>query len=194
MRPTNKLIIIIEKTFSTLFWIFEVVKQKIPTWTHVKTSAANVGVNCIIWLNDSPSKSNITQPPQTCVVGSSIDAAIVTWIARNKSFNEHFDGFHFSVTRKGRKKLINWMQTRCNHAMIAIPRKRLKNASAMWYLLPHSITKIRDPLRSLLGIKRTSSCSNTWATLFGYKSSYKFECFCFSLKNVIIYDIEKNIN
>lgn len=71
----------------------------IHTWTHVRTRAANDGVNCIIWLNDSPSKSNITTPPQICVVGSSIDAAIATWIARNMSVNEHLSVFHFSANK-----------------------------------------------------------------------------------------------
>lgn len=68
------------------------------TWTQVSTSAANDGVNCMMWLNDSPSKSNITTPPQICVVGSSIDAAMATWIARNMSANEHLSVFHFSAS------------------------------------------------------------------------------------------------
>lgn len=40
-----------------------------------------------------------------------------------------------------------------------------------FYLLPHWMTKIRDPFRSRVGTKRTSSCSYTWITLFGYRSS-----------------------
>lgn len=66
------------------------------TWTHCSKSAAKFGVNCIIWVNDRPSKSKITVPPQICVVGSSIDAAIVTCTARNKSIKGHFDGFQRS--------------------------------------------------------------------------------------------------
>lgn len=66
------------------------------TWSHWRTSAAKVGVNCMMWVNDRPSKSRMTVPPQICVVGSSIEAAIVTWTARKRSGRLHFDGFHRS--------------------------------------------------------------------------------------------------
>lgn len=58
----------------------------------------------MIWFNDNPSKSKITAPPQICVFGSSIEAAMVTWTARKRSFNEHFDGFHLPM----------WIKTTCD--------------------------------------------------------------------------------
>ena len=74
------------------------------TWSHVRTRAAKDGVNCMIWVSDRPSKSKITQPPVICVVGSSIDAAIATWTARNKSTSEHLLGFHFSIKKESDKE------------------------------------------------------------------------------------------
>lgn len=143
------------------------------TWTHWSTNAANDGVNCMIWFNDNPLKSKITAPPQIWVFGSNIEAAMVTWIARNRSFSEHFDGFHFSVSNLKKKKHLKFGE---------INREKLIH----FYVRPHSIHKTREPLRSLTGISLTNSCSNTCLTLFGYKSSYKLACFCFNLKNVRI--------
>lgn len=90
--------------FFLFVWLLNVM---FPTWTHVRTRAAKDGVNCMIWVSAKPSKSRITQPPVICVVGSSIDAAIATWIARNKSFNEHLLGFHFSIEIERQRKIKN---------------------------------------------------------------------------------------
>lgn len=70
------------------------------TWTHSNSIAANDGVNCIIWLKDKPSKSNIINPPHICVVGSLIDDVIAIKTDRNRSSRLTFAGFHFSMAQK----------------------------------------------------------------------------------------------